>query len=141
MNLVIELISQPRAANRLASHGIADLSRQSARESLQAKFLSKQRPLPPTVPRGECVEGLQNVLRHAMLQIERGTAAGPGGGRGEFLITLAQQWDDSQLNRFSTFCMALMHGEVPPWFSLAMGAINTIGAYKTSEQSDDKLRN
>ena len=36
--------------------------------------------------------------------------------------------------------MALMHGEVPPWFSLAMGAINTIGAYKTSEQSDDKLR-
>ena len=129
-----------RAASRLASHGIADLSRQSARDSLQAKFPPKQRPLPPSVPRGDCVEGLGNVLRHAMLQIERGTAAGPGGGRGEFLINLAQQWDNDQLDRFTTFCMALMHGEVPPWFGLAMGAINTIGAYKTDEKLDDKLR-
>ena len=62
-----------RAASRLASHGIADLNRPSARDSLQAKFPAKQRALPPSVPRGECVEGLQNVLRSAMLQIERGT--------------------------------------------------------------------
>ena len=75
-----------------------------------------------------------------MLQIERGTASGPGGGRGEFLITLAQHWDDSQLARFSSFCMAHMHGDIPPWFGLAMGAINTIAAYKTEAKQDDSVR-
>ena len=75
-----------------------------------------------------------------MLQIERGTAAGPGGGRGEFLIILAHHWDNNQLSRFSNFCMALMHGEIPPWFGMAMGAINTVAAYKTEEKKDDKVR-
>ena len=75
-----------------------------------------------------------------MLQIERGTAPGSGGGRGEFLITLAQQWTDDQNARFSSFCMAFMHGETPPWSGLAMGAINTIAAYKTDEKLDDKVR-
>ena len=116
------------------------MSSENTKAALQSKFPDRRRPLQPTVPRGQCVEGLSHVLRDAMLHLERGTTAGPGGGRGEFLIVLAQQWNAEQLERFSNFCMHLLHGDTPPWFSTVMGAITTVPLYKTEEMLDDQVR-
>ena len=129
-----------RAAGRINSFGLANLNNETTRAALQQKFPPRRCPLPTSVPRGQCVEGLGLVLRDAMLQIERGTASGPGGGRGEFLTVLAQQWSDSQLDRFKNFLMAFLHGETPPWFAKVMGAITTVAQFKTEEKVDDKVR-
>ena len=75
-----------------------------------------------------------------MLQIEPGTAAGPGGGRGEFLTCLAQNWNFDQLRRFARFSDQLLHGEIPPWFAKVMAAITTVPLFKTDEKLDDKVR-
>ena len=129
-----------RAAKRIDSFGLGDLNNDATRASLQSKFPQRSRPLPPSVPRGQCLEGLGNILKDSMLQIVRGTASGPGGGRGEYLICLAQQWNAEQFRRFENFSMQFLHGETPPWFGKVMRAISTIAAYKTKETNPDQVR-
>lgn len=140
---VLRLISVgqiSRAANRLGSFGLGDLNDEVTRAALQSKFPPRSRPLPLSIPRGVCVEGLGNILKDSMLQIVRGTASGPGGGRGEYLIFLAQQWNPEQFRRFENFSLKLMHGELPPWFNKVMRSISTVAAYKTIDMSPDQVR-
>ena len=59
------------------------------------------------------MNGLKHVLREWMLDIEPGTAACPGGGRGEYLVALAEFWDQQQLQHFEQFAQHLMHGKPP----------------------------
>ena len=64
-----------RAANLIDSHGIASLDTAETMEALRSKFPERRRPLPDTVPRGECLDSLPAVKDH-LLQIEEGSAGG-----------------------------------------------------------------
>ena len=75
-----------------------------------------------------------------MLSVNCGTAAGPGGGCGEFIIALAEHWDGAQLHCYSHFCQYYIQGELPPWFSMVMSAITNIPLYKTVKKQDELIR-
>ena len=87
-----------RAARRIDSNGVASLESPATMAALRAKYPARDRPLPATVTRGQCVDNLGG-LREAMLGLERGVSSGPGGLRNEHMISLAQVWGEEEIAR------------------------------------------
>ena len=128
-----------RAARRIDSNGVASLDSAATKATLRSKYPGRERPLPNTVTRGQCVDNLSG-LRQAMLGLERGVSSGPGGLRNEHIIVLAEVWNDEEMGRLEEFGLLYLNGALPPWFYRVWSTVNTVPLFKTSQQEEDKLR-
>ena len=140
--VVLDLVARGqvgRAAGRIKSHGVASMDSPGVREALRAKFPARERPLPDRATKGQVVDNLGG-LREALLGLELGSAAGVGGMRPEFLVTLGKVMGEEDMDRLEEHCMAFLNGAYPAWFYKAEGAITTIPLYKTSLRQEAKLR-
>ena len=65
--------------------------------------------------RGQCIDSLA-ALRSRLFSLQPGSAAGSGGMRPEFLITLAQEMEDKQMSRLEDLGTRYLNHTVAPWF-------------------------
>ena len=128
-----------KAVNRLNSHGVADMSNPEVKATMKSKYIVRGRELPSSVPRGQCVDNLRS-LRSRLLSLHPGTAPGSGGFRPEFLIALAELWEDDQMRLLEEFGMRYLAGDLPPWFDKLWLSQETMGLFKTKERSNYLLR-
>ena len=128
-----------RAARRIDSNGVGSLDSQGTRATLRTKYPDRERPLPTTVTRGQCVDNLSG-LRQAMLGLERGVSPGPGGLRNKQIIVLAEVWNHEEMGRLKEFGLLYLNGSLPPWFYRVWGTVTTVPLYKTRNREEDKLR-
>ena len=77
----------------------------------------EQQQMPASVTKGQAVHSMQ-TLRDAFLKLRRGVAPGTGQLQPEFLITLAEVWeeDDSIWECVNNFAMRHVKGTFPPWY-------------------------
>ena len=83
-----------KATNRMTSHGIASIDDPVSKAVLASKYPPRSRDLPGSVTRGQCVDTMRTV-RDSWLALKSGVAPGTGQLRPEFLVTLAEVWDET----------------------------------------------
>ena len=86
-----------------------------------------------------------NAISGAFYNLKSGVAPGTGGMRPEFLVTLAEVWDEKNSNidpwdLVNYFCMQYVRGGMPPWFYQSVMTVETVGLFKTSDRHKEKLR-
>ena len=133
---VVNLISQgqvSKAAGRINSFGVANISDQTIMEQVRIKYPERGRPLPETVSYGKPLENLKG-LRESLLQLERGKSPGSGGLRSEFLVVLAEMMTDAQMDLFENFGMKYLCGELPDWFNEVWLSVMTVPLFKNEKK-------
>ena len=131
----VNLISQgqvSKAANRINSHGVADINERSVMQQVQSKYPARGRPLPETISLGKPVEGLRD-LRESLLQLERGKSPGTGGLRAEFLVVLAEMMTEQQMEMLEEFGMKYLSGDLPAWFYEVWLSVMTVPLFKNEK--------
>ena len=116
---VVGLIAQgqvSKAANRINSFGVADITEGVVMDQVRSKYPARGRPLLEAVSWGKPVENLRS-LRESLLHLERGKSPGTGGLESEYLIILAEMLTDVQIDLFESFGMKYLTGELPSWFT------------------------
>ena len=96
----VSLISKgyiSKATNRIISHGVANLSDPRSKSALQSKYPARGRSMPLLVTKGHAVDSMMS-LREAFLTLREGVAPGTGQLRPEFLVALAEVWNESGSN-------------------------------------------
>ena len=127
-----------RAARLIDSHRLADMNQEVTRAALKSKFPDRRTALPESVPSGVCIDGLYGLRDH-LLSLEPGSAAGPGGCRGEYLTVLGKTLDNFQMERLKRFCYKYLQGDVPVWFSSVMASIVSVPLFKSAEKDSSKI--
>ena len=132
----VSFISQgkvSKAASRINSFGVANISDESVMKQVKTKYPDRGRPLPETVAWGKPVDNLKG-LRESLLQLERGKSPGTGGLRSEFLIVLAEFMTDQQMESFENFGLRYLCGELPAWFYQVWLSVMTVPLFKNDKQ-------
>ena len=143
-NLAVSLISKgyiSKAQNRMTSHGVANLEDPKSKEALKKKYPSRSREIPESVAKGEAVVSMKN-MRNIFLSLKGGVAAGSGGLRPEYLVTVAEHFeeDDPFWDFLEYFCLSYVNAKLPPWFYKSVMTVQTVGLYKTASMEADKVR-
>ena len=139
---VLDLMSKGqvgRGARRIQSNGVANISDPHTLDTLLSKYVDRSRELPETVTKGECIDNLVG-LREVMLDLEPGVCPGTGGMRNEFLVCLAEVWNDEEMQLLQDFGMQYLTAKLPPWFSRVWGTVAAVPLFKTDEKDASKLR-
>ena len=143
----ISLISQgmiSKAANRMTSFGVVNINDPVSKAALKSKYPSRGREMQTHVIKGTPVDNF-NMISGAFYNLKSGVAPGTGGMRPEFLVTLAEVWDEenSNINAWDLvnyFCMQYVSGGMPPWFYQSVMTVETVGLFKTADRHKEKLR-
>ena len=140
----VSLISKgyiSKATNRMISNGVADINNPATKASLGEKYPPRGRPMPEFVTKGEPVESMRG-LRDVFLNLKGGTAPGTGGMRPEYLVSLAETWEEghSSWELAEDFSMNHVKGDLPPWWYKVMMTVETVGLFKTADQNPKKVR-
>ena len=128
-----------RAATRISSPGVAPANSPAVMATLQSKFVQRNRQLPREVTKGQAVDQL-NWLRDALLDLEKGKAAGPGGMRPEFLVVLGEVLSEENVGRLEQHSLRCLNGAYPPWFHCCLGVVTTVPLYKPGQRQNTSLR-
>ena len=128
-----------RGARRIDSNGVASMDSPATMTALRSKYPDRDRLLPLTVTRGQCVDSLTG-LRESWLKLERGVSPGTGGMRNEYLTILAEVWGEEEMGRMEEFGLLYLNGNLPPWFYKVWGTVTTVPLFKTIHRQEDKLR-
>ena len=128
-----------RAARRISSHGVASVDCAATMAALKAKYPTRSYPMPASVSKGQVVDNLAG-LKDSLLSLEKGVSPGTGGCRPEYLTTLAEMWDEPDMNRLEEFGLSYLNGHLPAWFYRVWGTVTTVPLFKTSQREADKLR-
>ena len=128
-----------KCSSRLTSPGVADITDPVVMAALREKYPPRHRELPDTVTRGNCVDSL-SCLRESLLALKTGVSPGTGGLRGEFLICLAEVWEDEEMELLEQFGLLFLNGghqgqELPKWWFKVWGSVTTIPLWKTLEKA------
>ena len=134
----VSLISRgfiSKATNRITSNGVASLSDPISKAALQSKYHKRGRNLPAKWTKGLAVDSMM-PLREAFLNIKGGVAPGTGQLRPEFLVMLAEVWEEGTnvWEMVNNFAMRHIQGNFPPWYFKAFMTVETVGLYKTANQ-------
>ena len=143
----ISLISRgliSKAANRMTSFGVVNINDPVSKAALKSKYPSRGRGMQTHVTKGTPVDNF-NGLSGEFHNLKSGVAPGTGGMRPEFLVSLAEVWDEENSNSnawdlVNYFCMQYVSGGMPPWFYQAVMTVETVGLFKTAERHKEKLR-
>lgn len=141
----VSLISKgfiSKATNRIISHGVANLNDPRSKSALQSKYPARGRPMPLLVTKGHAVDSMMS-LKEAFLKLKGGVAPGTGQLRPEFLVTLAEVWEEGEGDAWVTvdnFAMRHVHGNLPPWYFKACMTVETVGLFKTANQDPKQVR-
>ena len=140
----VSLISRgyiSKATNRIISHGVASLSDPRSKAALQSKYPARGRDMPVQVTKGYAVDSMM-PLREAFLMLKGGVAPGTGQLRPEFLVTLAEVWEEgiNVWEMVNNFAMRHIQGNFPPWYFKACMTVETVGLYKTANQDASQVR-
>ena len=101
----VSLISKgqiSKAVNRMTSNGVASLDDPIAKAALKTKYPARGKVMPDSVTKGQAVDTMR-TLRDAWLALKAGVAPGTGQLRPEFLITLAEYWDEKPIHQVNTY--------------------------------------
>ena len=128
-----------RAAARITSPGVAPANSPTVQATLKSKFVQRVRQLPSQVTKGQSVDQL-NLLREALLDLEKGKAAGPGGMRPEFLVVLGEVLSEGDIDRLEQHSLRCLNGSYPPWFHSCLGVVTTVPLYKPGQRENTSLR-
>ena len=141
----VSLISKgyiSKATNRIISHGVANLNDPRSKSALQSKYPARGRSMPLLVTKGHAVDSMMS-LREAFLTLREGVAPGTGQLRPEFLVALAEVWNESGSNVWElvdNFALRHIQGNFPPWYFKACMTVETVGMYKTVKQDPSQVR-
>ena len=91
-----------KAVRCINSYGIGNLDDPNVVSQMKAKYPSRSDQLPLSVTKGQCIDNLVG-LREALLDLSPGVSPGTGGMRPEFLISLAEVWEDWQMEILEQF--------------------------------------
>ena len=130
-----------KATNRMTSHGVASIEDPKSKAALASKYPPRIKEMPPTVNRGQCVDTMRTI-RDSWLALKGGVAPGTGQLRPEFLVTLAEVWEEgsSSWDMVNSFAMRHVKGEFPPWYYKVCMSVETVGMFKTAAQDPSLLR-
>ena len=132
-----------KAVNRITSHGVASLSDPISKAALQAKYPLRGRSMPLHVTKGLDVDTMM-PLREAFLALKGGVAPGTGQLRPEFLVALAEVWEEGENSNVwelvDNFAMRHIQGKFSPWYYKACMTVETVGLYKTANQEASQVR-
>ena len=142
----VKLISKgyiSKAINRITSHGVASLRDPVSKAALQAKYPLRGRNMPEQVTKGLAVDSMM-PLKEAFLTLKGGVAPGTGQLRSEFLVALAEVWEEGEnanaWELVDNFAMRHIQGKFPPWYYKACMTVETVGLYKTANQEASQVR-
>ena len=140
----VSLISKgfiSKASNRMISHGVANIDDPTSKAALASKYPTRGNDIPATVSKGQCVDTMKS-LRDSWLSLKGGVAPGTGQLRPEFLVTLAEVWDENSdsWDMVNSFAMRHVNGDFPPWYYKVCMSVETVGMYKTAAQDPSQLR-
>ena len=140
----VSLISRgqiSKAASRMTSHGVASLEDPIAKAALASKYPARGKEMPQTVSKGLAVDTMM-TLRDSWLSLKAGVAPGTGQLRPEFLVTLAEVWEEgcSSWDMVNSFAMRHVAGVLPPWYYKVCMTVETVGMFKTAGQDPSKVR-
>ena len=117
-----------RAQARLGSAGLLDCADPAVRAKLQGIHGARSKPMsdePP--PEGE---RLVVLLREACRTARRRTAAGPGGGRNEYLRVLGMEHSDDRakeaIDEMEEYAELFINGDFPSWYYVAAMAARLV---------------
>ena len=68
------------------------------------------------------------------MDLSPGVSPGTGGMRPEYLICLADVWEDWQMERLEQFGIRYLSGQLPPWWYKVWLSLTTVALYKNSTQ-------
>ena len=82
------------------------------------------------------------ILRDSWLAFKAGVAPGTGQLRPEFLVTLAEVWEEgcSSWDMISSFATRHTSGSFPPCYYRVCMTVETVGMYKTANQDPAIVR-
>ena len=123
-----------KAVRRINSHGIGNLEDPEVLNQMKAKYPERGHQLPSSVTKGQCVDNLTG-LREVLLDLSPGVSAGTGGMRPEYLICLAEVWEDQQMDYLEQFGLRYLSGQLPPWWYKVWLSLTTVALYKTPAQN------
>ena len=118
-----------RAVRRICSNGVASLEDPEIRAILQTKYKAREKDIPRSVTKGECLQSLGG-LRESLLGLGTGVSAGFGGLRNEHLRCFAEIAEEEDMGTLETFSLKYLNGEFPPWFSKVWNSVATVPLYK-----------
>ena len=101
--------------------------------ALRSKYTRRTEEIPAYVPKGQAVDDLRG-LRESLLGLEPGKAPGAGGMRPEFLICLAEVFNNEEMDLLQDFGMLYLNGELPAWFYKVWLSVTTAALFKTALQ-------
>ena len=130
-----------KAVNRMTSNGVASLENRRVKASMEAKYPDRGKEMPARVSKGQCVDTMR-TLREPLLALKRGVAPGTGQLRPEFLITLAEVWEEgcSTWDMLDNFAMRHVGGTLPAWYYKVCMTVETVPLFKTAGQDPSLLR-
>ena len=123
-----------KAMQRITSHGVASIEDPAVLDMLKSKYPERGRAMPDRVTKGQCVDNLSG-LRESLLRLEPGVAAGTGGMKAEYLIVLAKQMEEEDMELLQSFGMKYLSGELPNWFYPVWLTVQTVPLFKSSQQN------
>ena len=140
----VSLISRghiSKAVNRMTSHGVASLEDPVAKAALASKYPGRGKEMPQSVSKGQAVDTMR-TLRDSFLALKAGVAPGTGQLRPEFLVTLAEVWEEgsSSWDMVDSFAMRHVSGSFPPWYYKVIMTAETVGMFKTAGQDPSLVR-
>ena len=118
-----------RAVSRIDSFGVASIADPGIQEQVKAKYPDRKVVLPATVTKDSPVENLKG-LRESLLSLRKGVSPGTGGLRPEFLITLAEVMDPTQMSLLEDFGMRYLSGDLPAWFYKVWLSVQSVPLFK-----------
>ena len=97
--------------------------------------------MPENVSKGQAVDTIR-TLRDSWLAFKPGVAPGTGQLRPEFLVTLAEVWEEgcSSWDMINSFATRHISGSFPPWYYRVCMTVETVGMYKTANQDPASVR-
>ena len=122
----------------MTSHRVASLDDPIAKAALVSKYPPRGQAMPPSVTKGQCVDTMK-TLRDSFLSLKGGVAPDTGQLRPEFLVTLAEVWEEgcSSWDMVDSFAMRHIRGAFPAWY---YKVCMTVGMFKTAGQDPSLLR-
>ena len=118
-----------RAVRRICSHGVASMNDPIVRSSLQAKYKPREKDLPATVTKGQCLQALGG-MRESLLELTTGVSPGFGGLRNEHLRCFAETAEEEDVRTLENFSLKYLNGDFPPSFSKVWNSVSTVPLYK-----------
>ena len=108
---------------------------------MEAKYPDRGKEIPARVSKGQCVDTMR-TLREPWFALKKGVAPGTGQLRPEFLVTLAEVWEEgcSSWDMVDNFAMRHVAGTLPPWYYLVCMTVETVPLFKTAIQNLSLVR-